>query len=737
MSKKKKETRTKKKQHKENSLTGKFQQTILNLLDSQPRGGLTLAQIVRKTGAKKKEDLKKIERYLESLLDSGRIKQLSNGSLVSNRQEEAFVGTVDHVSSRFAYVDIGDDQDVYVKTKDLGSAVDGDTVKVTLLASQHGDHREGKVVQIVKRNRSRFVGRIEVSQNYAFVIPDFRKIHQDFFVYPENIKGAKTNDKVVIEVISWAEEGKKPEARVIEILGKAGENEAEIHSIMAEFDLPFRFPEEVEKESETIDEGITKQEIKNRRDFRDITTFTIDPEDAKDFDDALSFRKLENGHYEIGVHIADVTHYVKPDSLLEREAYDRATSVYLVDRTIPMLPERLSNGLCSLRPNEDKLTFAAVFEMDTKGKIIDEWFGRTIIHSDKRFSYEEAQTVLETGGGPFAEELTILNNLAKTLRKQRFAKGAVNFETTEVKFKLDEKGIPLAVIPKVRKDAHKLIEEFMLLANKQVATFVYNYKKGKEKNTFVYRIHDFPDPDKVKDFALFAKQFGHRMNVDESSISQSLNDLMNAIEGKPEQHVLEQLAIRTMAKAKYSTEPKGHFGLAFSHYSHFTSPIRRYPDMMAHRLLQRYLDDEKPVSKTDYEERCEHSSEREKRAADAERASIKYKQVEFMTYAEKKDYEGLISGVTEWGIYVEIIETKCEGMIRMADMTDDFYEFEEKNYRIVGRKTGKVFRLGDRINVRIKKTDIDRRLIDLVFAGVQMQEEETSDQGSTRRRRPW
>ena len=723
MSKKKKETRTRKKEHKEKTQTGKYRQIILNLLDAEPRRGLSLTQIIRKTGAKKKEDLKKIEQFIDSLLDSERIKQLSSGNFVSNRNEEEFVGTVDHVSSRFAYIDIGEEEDIYIKTKDLGSAVDGDTVKVTIFPTKHGDHREGKVVEIVKRNRNKFVGRIEVSANFAFVIPDFRKIHQDFFVYPENINGAKTNDKVVIEVVSWADEDKKPEGKVVQVLGKAGENEAEIHSIMAEFDLPFRFPEEVERESETIDEGITKQEIKQRRDFRDVTTFTIDPEDAKDFDDALSFKKLDNGHYEIGVHIADVTHYVKPNSLLEKEAFDRATSVYLVDRTIPMLPERLSNGLCSLRPNEDKLTFAAVFEMDAKGKVIDEWFGRTIIHSDKRFSYEEAQEVLETGRGPYSEELTILNDLAKKLRKLRFSKGAINFETTEVKFKLDEKGIPLAVIPKIRKDAHKLIEEFMLLANKFVATFVYNYKKGKEKNTFVYRIHDFPDPDKVKDFALFAKQFGHRMNVEEASISQSLNKLMNDIEGKPEQHVLEQLAIRTMAKAKYSTDPKGHFGLAFDHYSHFTSPIRRYPDMMAHRLLQHYLDEGKPVSKTDYEERCEHSSEREKRAADAERASIKYKQVEFMTYAEKKDYEGLISGVTEWGIYVEIIETKCEGMIRMADMTDDFYEFDEKNYRIIGKKTGKIFRLGDRINVRIKKTDIDRRLIDLVFATDYLEEE--------------
>ncbi len=735
MSKKKKETRTKKKQHKEKSQTLRHQQVIVDVLNDSRRG-LTLTQIIRKTGAKKKEDLKKIERFIDSLLNSGRIRQLPNGNFVSgSSDEQEFVGVVDHVSSRFAYVDIGEEEDVYVKTKDLGSAVDGDTVKVTIFPTQHGDHREGKVVEVLKRNRVRFVGRIEISSNFAFVIPDFRKIHQDFFVYPENINGAKANDKVIVEVVSWAEDDKKPEARVVEILGKAGENEAEIHSIMAEFDLPFRFPEEVEKESQTIEEGITSQEIRKRRDFRDVTTFTIDPEDAKDFDDALSFRKLENGHYEIGVHIADVTHYVRPNSILEREAYDRATSVYLVDRTIPMLPERLSNGLCSLRPNEDKLTFAAVFEMDARGKIINQWFGRTIIHSDKRFTYEEAQDGIESGRGPFAEELAILNDLAKKLRKERFAKGAVNFETTEVKFKLDEKGRPLAVVPKIRKDAHKLIEEFMLLANKHVATFVYNYKKGKEKNTFVYRIHDFPDPDKVKDFALFARQFGHRMNVEEASISESLNKLMNSVEGKPEQHVLEQLAIRTMAKAKYSTEPKGHFGLAFNHYSHFTSPIRRYPDMMAHRLLQHYLDDGKPVSKADYEERSEHSSEREKRAADAERASIKYKQVEFMTFAEKREYEGLISGVTEWGIYVEIIETKCEGMIRMADMTDDFYEFDEKNYRIIGRKTGKIFRLGDKINVRVKKTDIDRRLIDLVFADSILREDDDSGRPSSSGRR--
>ena len=710
------------KSSKEKNPSSKIQEAILTLL-SDPRGrGLTFQQIVRKLGLKKKDDIKRAGLLINDLEEDNIIQHLNNGSYTAKASSpqvkgEPITGIVDHVSSRFAYVKIGEGRDdVYVKGKDLGSAIDGDTVKVVVLSTKHGEHKEAKVVEVVSRNRNRFVGKIEVSKAYAFVVPDYRKVHQDFFVYPENINNAKTGDKVVIEVIAWADGDKSPEAKVVQILGKAGENEAEIHSIMAEFDLPFKFPEKVEQDAEKIEDSITKQEIKNRKDFRDTITFTIDPEDAKDFDDALSIRTLENGNYEIGVHIADVTYYVDPKSLLEQEAYDRATSVYLVDRTIPMLPERLSNGLCSLRANEDKLTFSAVFEINDKAKILNEWFGRTIIHSNRRFTYEEAQTVIETGEGDFKDEIKILNELALKLRKERFKSGAVNFETTEVKFKLDKDGKPLAVIPKVRKDAHKLIEEFMLLANKYVATFIYNMKKGEERNTFVYRIHDYPDPDKVKDFAVFAKQFGHRINVDETSISKSLNALMDEIEGKPEQGVLQQLAVRSMAKAKYSTEAKGHFGLAFEHYTHFTSPIRRYPDMMVHRLLQHYLDKGKSVIKKDYEEKCIHSSEREKRAADAERASIKYKQVEFMATAEKKPYDGLITGVTEWGIYVEITETKCEGMIRMSDMDDDFYEYDEKNYRIIGRKNKKIYTLGGKIVVRVKKTDIDKRLIDLVFA---------------------
>lgn len=693
--------------------------SLLSLLDEMAGKAYSIQQIAKRLQVKKKSMIEDLYKLLDSLLEEGKIEQLSNGSYKtkSSKLGKSVVGIVDHVNPRFAYVATGEEgsKDIYVQLRDLGSALHGDTVKVTLLGKKNGASPEGKVVEVVKRGRNRFVGRMEISKSFGFIVPDFKKIYADFFVYPENINGANPNDKVLFEVTKWAEGDKSAEGKVIEVLGKTGENNAEIHSIMAEFDLPFRFPEGVLKLSEQIPEGITKEEISKRRDFRDITTFTIDPEDAKDFDDAISFQKLSNGNYEIGVHIADVTHYVRPGNELDNDAFDRATSVYLVDRTVPMLPERLSNGLCSLRPNEDKLTFAAVFEMDAKGKISSEWFGRTVIHSDHRFSYEQAQEVIETGTGKFAEELKILNGLHDILRKERFKKGAVNFETTEVKFKLDEQGKPLMVIPKIRKEAHKLIEEFMLLANRAVATFVYKMKKGEEKNTFVYRTHDFPNPEKVADFALFAKQFGHALAIDDASVSRSLNKLMDAIEGKPEQNVLQSLAVRAMAKAKYTTDAKPHFGLAFDHYTHFTSPIRRYPDMIVHRLLQHYLDGGKSVSKKEFEEKCIHSSEREKRAADAERASIKYKQVEFMSMAEHKPFDGIITGVTEFGIFVEISETKCEGMVRMADMKDDFYEFDEKNYRAIGRRRKKIYRLGDKVVVRIKKTDVDRRTIDLSF----------------------
>ncbi len=715
MSKKKFKER---KEKKNNGELKSIRQEMLELFESSPGRGFEFKQIARKVGLKKKALNKDLFTLLEELEEEGLIKQLPNGAFTSTKKSETITGRVDHVNPRFAYVVTGEAgmKDIYIRSRDLGTAVHGDTVQVELYNRRTGDNPEGIVREVVSRARTRFVGRMEVSKGFGFVVPDFKKIHQDFFVYPEHLGQAVTNDKVVIEVTRWGEGDKNPEGKVVEVLGKTGENEAEIHSIMTEFGLPLRFPEQVIREAEAIAEEIPAGEIKKRRDFRKTLTFTIDPEDAKDFDDAISFRVLENGNYEVGVHIADVTHYVRPSTLLDNDAYDRATSVYLVDRTVPMLPEKLSNALCSLRPKEDKLTFAAVFEMNPSGKILKEWFGRTIIHSDHRFTYEGAQEVIESGTGLFASELTILNNLAGKLRKQRFANGAVNFETTEVKFRLDEKGKPLEVVPKVRKDAHKLIEEFMLLANRAVATFVFRKHDQKDKKgsiTFVYRTHDLPDPDKVRDFANFARQFGHRLETDDKAISRSLNGLMEEIEGKPEQNVLQQLAVRSMAKAKYTTDPMGHFGLAFDHYTHFTSPIRRYPDMMVHRLLQHYLDDGKPANRKEYEDRCIHSSEREKRAADAERASIKYKQVEFMSMAADKVYEGIITGVTDFGIFTEIIETKCEGMIRLADMRDDHYEFDERNYRVIGRRRKKVYRLGDKVRVRIKKTDIDRRLIDL------------------------
>lgn len=688
---------------------------------ANPGEAFAYRQMIKMLGlrdAKSKDQLKDI---LFSLERNDKVKRTPDGRFISSLEAEELEGRVDHVNPRFAYVIVeGQEEDVYVKTEDLNFAVDGDKVKIQVTRmGGNGFRSEGRVTQVVERNRTEFVGRIEISSKFAFVIPDSRNIHFDVFVYPERVKNAKTNDKVIVRIEKWHDsKNRSPLGEIIDVLGPAGEHEAEIHSIMAEFGLPFKFPEHIEAEAEKIPVDITEKDLEKRRDFRAVTTFTVDPEDAKDFDDALSIEYLENGDYEIGVHIADVSHYVKPNSILDKEALQRATSVYLVDRTIPMLPEKLSNGLCSLRPNEEKLTFAAVFQMDQNAKVKSKWFGRTIINSDRRFAYEEAQERIESGEGDFATELVILNNLAKKLRQKRFEHGAVNFETTEVKFKLDEKGKPLAVVPKIRKDAHKMIEEFMLLANREVATHIYkwgNRKEGQPQNTYVYRTHDNPDPEKLDNFSKFAARFGHKLSI-EKDISQSLNKLMEEIEGKPEQNVLEQLAIRSMAKAKYTTEPLGHFGLAFDHYTHFTSPIRRYPDVMSHRLLWHYLEGGKPPEAAPYEKQCQHSSEREKNAADAERASIKYKQVEFMQSVIGDDFDGIVSGVTEWGIFVEITETKCEGMVRLADMDDDFYEFDERNFRVIGRKNKKIITLGDKLRVKVVRTDIDRRTIDLEVA---------------------
>ncbi|EMS31108.1 3'-to-5' exoribonuclease RNase R [Mariniradius saccharolyticus AK6] len=700
--------------------TAQLARKIMSFLDNHFGQEFNAKQIIKKLEIRDSVAKGAVEPTMHKLAAAGSISKSPRNYFASIKEPEFIEGEVDYVNPRFAFIKPdpkhGIEEDIMIKEADLKHALDGDRVRIMVYPTKGSSGRiEGKVLEIVSRVRDEFVGRVEISPRYAFVVPDFKKMHHDIFVHRGDLKGAEHNQKVVVKLSEWREDDKNPTGKVIRVLGKAGEHEVEIHSIMAEFGLPFEYPSGPEEEANAIPEAIPQQEIQSRRDMRDVPTFTIDPVDAKDFDDAISYQVLPNGNYEIGVHIADVTYYVKPKTQLEKEAFDRATSVYLVDRTIPMLPERLSNGLCSLRPNEDKLTFSCVFEMDENADVVKHWIGRTVTHSNRRFAYEEGQENIDNQSGDFYQELTILNDLAKKLRKRRFDKGAVNFETVEVKFKLDEKGKPLGLMVKERKDIHKLIEEFMLLANRTVAEFIYNKDKGKD--TFVYRIHDFPDLQRLETFATFAKKFGHDLKISEGAkISKALNQLMDEIVGKPEQNVLEQLAIRSMAKAKYTTEAKGHFGLAFAHYTHFTSPIRRYPDMMVHRLLQHYLDNGKSPDPDPWEEKCVHSSEREKRAADAERASIKYKQVEYMSLAEEKDYDGIVSGVTEWGVYVEITETKCEGLVRVADMNDDYYDFDEKNMRLIGSKTKKMITLGDKVSVRVVNTDIDRRTIDLEFA---------------------
>lgn len=703
-----------------------LQQQIIDLFERSKNATYSLKQLFKKLHANDLQTRALVEAMVDLLVRKDilqRSGQLIRRAEKSFNEKEILTGRVDYVSPDFLFVvsEDGSFPDVRVSRRHAGTALDGDTVRVQIHRYARSDSPEGEIIEIVKRFRTEFVGVIELSPRFAFVIPDKRKMYHDIFIRLSDTKGAKHGEKVVAAITGWDEAGKNPFGVVTKVLGRAGDHETEMHAIMAEYDLPMEFPEEVLAEAEQISEAIPQKEIAKRRDFRGVPTFTIDPEDAQDFDDALSLRKLENGNYEVGVHIADVTHYVLPGTLLEREAYRRATSVYLVDRCVPMLPEKLSNNLCSLRPDEDKLTFSAVFEITERGRIVSEWFGKTVIRSQRRFTYEEAQQVLETGKGDFAEELLVLNKLAKIFQRKRVQAGAILFETTEVKFRLDERKKPIEIFTKVRKDAHKLIEEFMLLANRQVAEFVYRMRKGKNRNVMVYRTHDRPDEEKVENFANFAKQFGHTVKTGNKELARSLNELAELLEGRPEQNVLQNLAIRAMAKAKYTTEPLPHFGLAFKRYTHFTSPIRRYPDMMVHRLLQHYLDGGEPVDRNEYEERCKHSSAMEKRAADAERASIKYKQVELIQDLQQagklrgKLLTGVVTGVAEWGIYVELTDTRCEGMVRMSDIPGDYYEHDAKNYCAVGRRYGRTIRLGDKVQVRVKATNLEKRTIDLLM----------------------
>jgi len=742
--------------NKQKSYYDQLKAEILAFLSVNIERPYTLQDLFTHYDVKNKQEKALYGMLVEDLLEEGKIYQIDKGKYTVDVNANAVVGRLDHVNSRFGFIRYDDTKpDIWVDADDLKGAIDGDLVKATIYGEfyRKGDNPEGAVIEIIERGRKEIVGKIQVFGNYALVRPDHKNLHDDIFIPKDKINGATKDDLVIVKIIEYPTNVQQGVGEVTEILGKSGDNNAEMHAILAEFGLPIRFDKAIEEEAAAISELITEEEIKKRRDFRDILTFTIDPHDAKDFDDALSFRILENQNYEIGVHIADVTHYVQEGTRLEEEALNRATSVYLVDRTIPMLPEKLSNNLCSLRPHEDKLTFSAVFEMTHDGRVVNEWFGRTVIHSDHRFSYEDAQEVLENEEGDVLNPVTepdeilekyrfplhTLNHLAKILKKERFRNGAINFETNEVKFKLDETGKPLGVVLKIRKDAHKLIEEFMLLANKKVAEFVFKMGdkrqetkdtqnselKTQNSNTMVYRVHEPPNPEKLQNFANFAGRFGFSIKTDsDKTLSISMNKMMAEVEGTPVQNVLEQLAVRTMSKARYTTEPLGHFGLAFEHYSHFTSPIRRYPDMMAHRLLQHYLTaspkDRNKVSHDEYEKKSKHSSDREKLAAEAERASIKYKQVEFMSLQERRTiFTGVVTGVTDFGIFVEITSTNCEGMVRLADLKDDFYEWDRNNYRVVGKRTGRVINFGDTVKVTVKGTDLERRSMDLELVGLE------------------
>lgn len=690
----------------------KLKNAIISVLHEEPGKVVNYKQISSWLGIRDDGERRLVMIVLEEMKEDEYLEQVSKGSYRLKLKTGTICGIVDMQPQGFAYV-LSDEADrpVLVSSKNLNNAMEGDKVLVRLYARRKKHDLEGEVTEIMERAKTHFVGTVELSANFAFLIPA-GKAGFDIFISRENINGAKNGQKAIAEILEWPANSRNPIGRITEVLGNQGENNAEMHAILAEFELPRKFPEKVERAAEKIPDEIPGDEIKKRRDFRNVITFTIDPSDAKDFDDALSLRKLKNNNWEVGVHIADVTHYVTPNSLIEEEAGNRATSVYLVDRVVPMLPEHLSNGVCSLRPNEDKLCFSAVFEMTGDARVVNQWFGKTVINSNRRFAYEEAQKIIETGKGELAEEILQLNALAIKLRNERFKKGSIDFERVEIKFDIDEEGKPLSVYFKEAQEANQLIEEFMLLANRKVAEWVGNPGEGKKPKTFVYRVHDRPDADKLEKFNSFIHRFGYGIQLySPQAISGSMNQLMQKVKGTKEQNVVETLAIRTMAKAEYSTRNIGHYGLAFDYYTHFTSPIRRYPDMMVHRLLSKYLEGGRAVNEKRHEELCKHSSDMETRAANAERASVKYKQVEFMQDHVGEEYQGVISGVTDWGIYVEL-ENKIEGMIPIRELDDDFYIFDEKNYALVGRHKNKKYQLGDEIAVMIWRTNLEKKQLD-------------------------
>ena len=674
---------------------------------------------------------------LEELKAQKKIKEEGRGKYVLDAEKNYYIGTLDVTSSGNAYFICDDfETDAFINKGSVGGGLNGDTVKAYVYKRKQRNKLEGEVVEVIERKKTDFVGTLQLSARFGFVVADDRHMNNDIFIPKDKIGEATDGDKVVASITDWPSESKNPYGIITRILGKAGEHNTEIHSILADYNLPYEFPIEVEEAAKELDLSITEAEIAKRRDMREVLTFTIDPRDAKDFDDALSFQKLENGNYQIGVHIADVSHYVQEGTILDEEAYNRATSVYLVDRVVPMLPEMLSNRACSLRPEEEKLTFSAVFELNEKAEIKKEWYGRTVTYSDKRFAYEEAQVVLEqpeesthtipeeislTGEAyevtpQIAEAILKMDELAKIMRGKRMKSGALAFDKIETKFNLDEEANPVGVFFKESKDANKLIEEFMLLANRKVAEFVGKTKAGQAKKTFIYRVHDEPNTDKLEALGNLVQKFGYGIDIkSRMSTSKSLNKLLSDVHGKAESNMIETLTIRSMSKAEYTTENIGHYGLAFDYYGHFTSPIRRYPDVMAHRLLQHYLDKGKPVSAEEFEEKCKHSSEMEMLASKAERDSIKYMQIKYMQNFKGKAFKGVISGVTEWGIYVEVLENKCEGMVRTRDILGDHFVFDQEQYALVGRKYGDMYRLGDEVWIKVKNADLERKHLDFVL----------------------
>jgi len=710
-----------------------FTENILTILRKEHTQSFNYKQIAAKLGLNDPSSRNHIVKSLQRLKGEGSIQEIERGKYILTPSKNYHTGVMDITSRGKGYVIVeGLEDDISIGKKHLNKALNGDIVEVYVFKRKRSGKLEGEVTKIIERKRTAFVGTIQVSDKFAFVECPGYSMYTDIFVPKSKINKAQSGDKVIVKMEGWEAHSDSPIGSIVRVLGKAGEHNTEIHSILAQYGLPYEFPKEVEDYANQLDTSIQPAEIKKRRDMREVLTFTIDPKDAKDFDDALSFQKLENGNYEIGIHIADVSHYVKPGTILDDEAYERATSVYLVDRVVPMLPEILSNNACSLRPNEEKYTFSSVFEMNSKAEVVHKWFGRTVTYSDARFAYEEAQEIIETGKGSISEKVSLtgkaysvdpkiteavleLDRLAKILRKQRMHNGAISFDKVEVKFVLDENNNPEGVYFKEAKDANKLIEEFMLLANRSVAEFI---GKQTPKKTFVYRVHDEPDDDKIAALENIIKRFGYKLNTrDRKSTASSLNKLLEDVAGKKEQNLVDTLAIRSMSKAVYTVNNIGHYGLAFDYYTHFTSPIRRYPDVMVHRLLQQYLDGGKSASEDKYELQCRHSSDMEGLASNAERDSIKYMQVKYMMDHKDQEFLGVISGVTEWGVYVEIISNKCEGMVRVQDLKDDHYTFDKDEFAVIGSKTKNVYQLGDEVYVKVKNADLVKKHLDFTMLG--------------------